>query len=136
MNAPKLTKFNIDKYTKWVDSIVKLDLPDSANESILSELVKTYQIHHYLTTFRNYKNEKCRFHFGKFFTTITIIVEPLANFVPGDIKRAKMQYRKTILKKVKNYIGNELNPSKENFVDKTKDEYVELKSIEGIFKGL
>ena len=41
LNAPKLTKFNVDKYTKWVDSIVKLDLPDSVNESILSELVKT-----------------------------------------------------------------------------------------------
>ena len=92
LNAPKLTKFNVDKYTKWVDSIVKLDLPDSVNESILSELVKTYQIHHYLTTFRNYRNEKCRFYF-----------EQLENSVPADIKRAKMQYRKTILKKVKNY---------------------------------
>ena len=41
-----------------------------------------------------------------------------------------MQSRNTILKKVKNYIKNELNPSKKHFLDKTKDDYVELKSIE------
>ena len=39
-----------------------------------------------------------------------------------------MQYRNTIL--VKNYIENELNRSKKNFLDKTKDDYKELKSIE------
>ena len=43
-----------------------------------------------------------------------------------------MQYRNSILKKVKNYIDNELNPSKKKFLDKTKDDYVELKSIEEI----
>ena len=47
-----------------------------------------------------------------------------------------MQSRNTILKKVKNYIKNELNPSKKNFLDKTKDDYVELKSIEEIFSLL
>ena len=33
---------------------------------------------------------------------------------------------------VKNYIDNELNPSKKNLLDKTKDDHVELKSIEEI----
>ena len=47
-----------------------------------------------------------------------------------------MQNRNTILKKVENYIGNELNPSKKNFLDKTKDDYEELKSIEGILSLL
>ena len=47
-----------------------------------------------------------------------------------------MQYRNTILKKVENYIDNELNPSKKNFLDKTKDDYEELKSIEGILSLL
>ena len=43
-----------------------------------------------------------------------------------------MQCRNTILKKVRNCIDNELNPSKKNFLDKIKDDYVELKSIEEI----
>ena len=40
LNAPKLTKFNIDEYTKWIDSIVRSDLPDSVNEPKLFEFVK------------------------------------------------------------------------------------------------
>ena len=47
-----------------------------------------------------------------------------------------MQYRNTILKKVKNYIDNEFNPSKKNFLDKANADYVELKSIEEILSLL
>ena len=71
LNAPKLTKFNIGEYTKWVDIIVRSDLP--VNEPILFERVKTYQIHHHSKTCRKYRDEKCRFHFGKTFTVCTII---------------------------------------------------------------
>ena len=136
LNAPKLTKFNIDEFIKWVDSIVRSDLPDSVNEPILFEVVKTYQIHHHSKTCRKYRNETCRFHFGKFFTTGTIITQLLEDSIPEDIKRAKMRYRNIILKNVKNYIDNELNPSKKNFLDKTKDDYVELKSVEEILSLL
>ena len=31
LNLPKLTKHNIDEYTKWVDSIVRADLADAVN---------------------------------------------------------------------------------------------------------
>ena len=47
-----------------------------------------------------------------------------------------MQSKNAILKKVKNYIKNDSNPSKKNYLDKTKDDYVELKSIEEIFSLL
>ena len=87
-------------------------------------------MHHHSNTCRKYRNEKCRFHFGNFFTTHTIIDQPSEDSVPEDTEHAKMQYKNTILKKVKNYFDNELNPSKKNFLDKTKDDYVELKSIE------
>ena len=40
-----------------------------------------------------------------------------------------MQRRNAIFKKVKAYIDDELNPSKKNFPDNTKDDYVELKLI-------
>ena len=70
------------------------------------------------------------------FTTRTIIAQPLEDSVPEDIKRPKMQYRNTTLKKVKNYIDNEFNPSKKNFLDKANADYVELKSIEEILSLL
>ena len=136
LNAPKLTKVNIDDYRKWVDSVIRSDLPDPNNEPALFELVKIYQIHRHSKTCRKYRNEKCRFRFGKFFTNKTIIAQPLADSVPPDVKLQKMQQRNNILKKVKNYIDNELNPSKKNFLDSTKEDYEELKSIDEILASL
>ena len=47
-----------------------------------------------------------------------------------------MQYRNINLKKVKNYIDKELNPSNEKCLDTTKDHYEELRSIEEILSWL
>ena len=47
-----------------------------------------------------------------------------------------MQHRNAILKKVKNHTDDELNPSKKNFLDNTKDYYVELKSVDEILAFL
>ena len=41
-----------------------------------------------------------------------------------------------ILKKVKNYIDNELNTSNKKFLDITKEGYEELKSIDEILASL
>ena len=35
LNAPKLTEVNIDDYIKWVDSVIRSDLPDPNNEPAL-----------------------------------------------------------------------------------------------------
>ena len=67
--------------------------------------------------------------FGTFFTSGTIIAQPLEDHIHQDVRHEKMQRRNAIFKKVKNYIDDELNPSKKNFLDNTKDDYVELKSI-------
>ena len=136
LNAPKLAKINIDDYRKWVDSVIRSDLPDPNNEPAFFELVKTYQIHRLSKTCCKYRNKKCRFLFGKFFTKKTIIAQPLADSVPPDVKLQKMQQRNNILKEVKNYIDNELNPSKKNFLDSTKEDYEELKSIDEILASL
>ena len=74
LNAPKLTKFNIDEYTKWADSIVRSNLSDSVNEPMLSGLVKTYQIHHHSKICRKYRNEKCRLNFGKFLQLVPLLL--------------------------------------------------------------
>ena len=41
------------------------------------ELVKLYQLHRHSKTCRKYKNEACRFKFGKFFSKETPLAEPL-----------------------------------------------------------
>ena len=95
-----MEKVNIDDYRKWVDSVIRSDLPDPNNEPALFELVKTYQIHRHSKTCRKYRNEKCIFHFGKFFTNKTIIAQPLADSVPLDVKLQKFQQKSNILKKL------------------------------------
>ena len=73
LTSPKLTKFSINEYARWVDSVVRSDLPDQLNKPPLFEPVKTYQLHHHSKTCRKYRNEKCRFYLGKYFTSHTII---------------------------------------------------------------
>ena len=96
--------------------VIGTDLPDPSSEPDLNELLKTYQIHCHSKTCRKYRNEKSRFHFGKFFTSRTIIAQPLPDSLSVDKKNEIMQNRKQLLKKVKQYIDTELNPSKKNFM--------------------
>ena len=98
LNAPKLSKLNIEEYTNWFDMVIRTDLPDASSEPDLHELVKTCQIHRHSKTCRKYRNEKCRFHFGKFFISRTIIAQSLPDALSVD----------------KQYIDTELNPSKKN----------------------
>ena len=92
--------------------VIRTDLPDPYSEPDLYELVKTYQIHRHSKTCRKYRNEKCGFHFGKFFTSRTIIAQLLSDSLSVDKKNEIMQNRKQLLKKVKQYIDTKLNPSK------------------------
>ena len=65
-NAPKLTEENIEEYTRWVDNIISVQLPDHDVNPKLYNFIKTYQIHRHSKTCRKYKNDKCRFNVGRF----------------------------------------------------------------------
>ena len=60
----------------------------------------------------------------------------MVDSVLSDVQLQKMQQRNNILKKVKNYINNELNPSKKTFLERTIKHYEELKSIDEILGSL
>ena len=74
--------------------------------------MKIYKFHRYSKTCRKYRSEYCRFHLGKFFTNITITAQPFSDSLSVDEKNEIMGSRKLLLKKVKQYIDTELNPSK------------------------
>ena len=74
--------------------VIGTDLPDPSSEPDLNELLKTYQIHCHSKTCRKYRNEKSRFHFGKFFTSRTIIAQPLPDSLPVHSKNEIMQNKK------------------------------------------
>ena len=101
----------------WDDSIIQTDMPDSVNEKqSLFEMVKTFQIHCHSETCRKYRNHKCRFHFGKLFSSRIIVVKPLPDNVPEEIKSQVFKNGKYLLSKVKSYINTELNPSKKYLI--------------------
>ena len=112
LNAPKLNKESKEEYIQLVDSIIRADMPDPVKEKQLFELVKTFQLHRHSRTCRKYRNEKCRFHFGRFFSHRTIVAEPLPDNMPEEIKMQVLRNRNDLLSKVKSDIDTELNPSK------------------------
>ena len=126
----------MDEYVNWLDNIVSGCLPDPKVDSTLYELVKTYQIHRHSKTCRRYKNDNCRFHFGRFFTDRTIVAKPL-NFNLNDAEKKEiLTERYNILKTVSDYINEYLNPSKHNFYDVQREDYIKPKSIEEILNML
>ena len=98
-------------------------MPNSVSEKELFKLVKTFQVHRHSKTCRRYRNDKCRFIFGKFFTDRTIVAEPLPEDMPEEIKNQVLKNRSDLLSKVKRYIDTELDPSKKNFYDSTRSDY-------------
>ena len=100
-----MSKDNVVEYTQFINGIVKAFVPDIRENPELFDLVTTYQVHCHYKSCRKYKNEKCRHHFGKFFTERTIISLPLPNHLPDTVKNNILNERERILSMVKNYIG-------------------------------
>ena len=136
VNAPKLSSENIDEYTAWLDGLIKADLPNPETDNSLFELVKTYQIHRHSKSCRKYKNDKCRFNFGRFFLDRTIIAQLLSSDLSESQKKEILLKRKETLNIVSGYINEYLNPSKYNFYDPLKEDFVEPKSISEILTDL
>ena len=132
VNAPSLTKNTKNEYIQWVDNIISAYLPNHVEEPKLFELVKTYQLHRHSRTCNKYKNQICRFNFGRFFCNETIVAEPLPELMCHEEKVEIFKWRNELLKKIKLHINTELNPAKKNFHNFAKDDYEPVKSIEEI----
>ena len=74
-------------------------------------MVNFYQKHTHSKTCRKYKNIKCRFNFGQFFTNRTIIAEPLPDDIADELKQPTLEKQKEILTSGKEKINSVLNPS-------------------------
>ena len=77
MDAPLLSKDNIDENVFFVDSIVTALLSDRNTDPQLFELVTTCQVHSHYKSCCKYKNDTSRCNFGKFFNKGTFIAVPL-----------------------------------------------------------
>ena len=114
-DCPKLTSETKEDYIDYIDQRVHAYLPNEDQDPELHELVKTYQKHSHSKTCRKYKNIKCRFSFGQFFTNRTIVAEPLPDDLDLEEKTNTLDKRKEILSLVKGKIDDLLNPSKSDY---------------------
>ena len=114
-DCPKLTPQTIQQYVDYIDSHVQAFLPDECNDPELYELVKVYQKHNHSKTCRKYKNVNCRFNFGQFFTSRTIIAKPLNENMDEEMKIRLLDRRMKILSSIKQKIDDVLNPSTPNY---------------------
>ena len=114
---------NIQVEAAYINFIEKTNtqLPDPQNDSEHFESVKTYKVHSHSKTCWKYNKNECCFSYGRFFTEKTIIAKPFDSEIGKDKKQEILTWRNAVLGKVKDYIDDNLNPSKVNVVDPTKD---------------
>ncbi|XP_057292445.1 uncharacterized protein LOC130621150 [Hydractinia symbiolongicarpus] len=116
LDSPTLTNETTDSYTSFVDNTIRADLPDPLIEPELHNLVSQYQIHSHSNSCRKYKNIPCRFNYGRFFTDRTVIASPLPENMSDSEKLSLLSERTKVLKKVKLFIDENLDPSKPNYL--------------------
>ena len=119
-----------------MESVVKCDLPNKDENHELYNLVRTYQTHSHSKSCRKYKNKKCRYSFGKFFTDRTIVAEPLPEQMPYDEREDVLSKRKSILDKVKDYIDTNLDPKSINLYQPDQPNFVQSKTSDEILTTL
>ena len=73
LNALTLPKNTINEHVEFLHSVVCGNLPSEEGDPRLYQLVKTFQIHYHSETCGKYRNSKCCFKFGRFFTEKTIM---------------------------------------------------------------
>ena len=136
IDAPVLSKANIDEYIKFNDSVVKLFVPNPAEFSELFHLVTTYQAHSHSKSCRKYKNERCRYNFGKCFTNHAITALPLQEDLPEDLKNSILNEQERILTTVKQYIDCNLDPRRKNIMNPFKEDFEEISLRENLPEDL
>ena len=83
-------------------------------------MVSKYHITHcHSRSCRKYKNIPCRFRNGRYFTNKTICAEPLNDDLPENEKVVILNKRQSILKEVKLYMDEYLDPHKPSYKENT-----------------
>ena len=93
-------------------------------------------MHSHSKSCRRYKNERCRYHFGKFYTNHTIISLPLQQDLPEDQKNSILNERERTLTTVKQYIDSNLDPRRKTILNPFKENFEKVPSIQNIVMEL
>ena len=135
-DAAVLSKANTEQYIKFIDSFIKAFVPNPVENSELFHLVTIYQVHSHSKSCRKYKNERCRYHFGRFYTNHTIIYLPLQQDLPEDQENSILNERERTLTTVKQYIDSNLDPRRKTILNPFKENFEKVPSIQNIVMEL
>ena len=91
--------------------------PEPENEPGLFKFFSTYQIHSVQKYVKNITKVNAAFRMDTSFTFKTIIVEKFEGGKDTDQKNEILLLRKTLIKNLKIYIDNNLNPVKKDIID-------------------
>ena len=128
------------QYIDYIDGHVQAYLPGENDDPEYTSC-KMYQKLNHSKACRKYRNIRCRFNFGQFFTNRTIVAEPLSDNMDEEVKKDLLDRRIKILSSVKQKIDEELNPSTFGynpqltdvkiwqFLGFTEDEYYPMLSV-------
>ena len=115
---PSNIEDNIDLSEKFVDSVISANIPSETEDPLLFELVQTYRIYSHSKPCKKYKNKSCSFKFGKFFTSETVIAQPIKN-VSEFAQLSILEKKDSILSKDSEYINDYLDSSKKFYQPST-----------------
>lgn len=116
----------MDSYVSFVDSTIRADLPNPITEPELHDLVSKYQIHSHSNSCRKYKNIPYRFNDGRVFADKTVVASPFPESMTDAEKLTLLSERIKILKKVKLYINENLNPCQPNYLNNSNKSISEI----------
>ena len=81
-DCPELKDGSEEAYTRYIDEHVQGSLPNRENDCQFHDLVNMYQKHTHSRSCKKYRNIPCRFNFGQFFTSKTVVSKPLPEDMP------------------------------------------------------
>ena len=123
-DCPELKDGSEEAYTRYIDKHVQGSLPNRENDCQFHDLVNMYQKHTHSRSCKKYRNIPCRFNFGQFFTSKTVVSKPLPEDMPDEQKVVVLKRRNEILCCVKEKINEKLDPSKPDYDSSTSAEDV------------
>ena len=100
---------------EYIDRHVLADLPSIETDPELHDHVSRYERHSHSKTCRKYKNIPCRFNFVLFFTSRTVVAEPLSDHLDKQQRITTLKMRGEILASVKEKIDSVLNPFNQDY---------------------
>ena len=130
LNAPNIE--NKAAFINFIEKTINAQLPDPPNDPELFELVKTSK---FMLT-QKFAGNTTKMNTGQFHTEKTTNGKPLDSELTNDEKLEVLAWIKALLKKVKKYIDDNLDPAKVNVIAPTKDNFTQPLCIQEILDEL